>query len=202
MQLVIADTSPISYLIQIGSIDLLPRMFEKIALPLAVQTELSSSRAPLPVRNWMAAPPVWLEIHDTAGLPQVSGLDEGETAALALGEFLRADLLLIDERHGSSIARKRGLRVTGTLGVLDIAGEHGLIDFGQAITNLKRTTFRRPEALLEHFCRNTRVDRQAPSVDSSGPFAIFSQPCTGVGSLLSRLFRLLYPRTRRRYRIP
>lgn len=33
MRLVIADTGPINYLIQIGHIELLPRMFEKVALP-------------------------------------------------------------------------------------------------------------------------------------------------------------------------
>ena len=40
------------------------------------------------VKAWIAAPPVWLEIHDTTGLPLVSGLDEGETAAIALAEIL------------------------------------------------------------------------------------------------------------------
>jgi len=39
----------------------------------------------------------------------VSGLDDGETAAIALAEALHADLLLIDERLGFRIARKRGL---------------------------------------------------------------------------------------------
>jgi predicted nucleic acid-binding protein len=147
--LVIADTGPVNYLIQIGQIELLPRMFEKVAIPLAVQAELSNPLAPLPVQRWIAAPPAWLEIHDTAGLPQVSGLDEGETAAIALAESLHADMLLIDERDGFRAALKKGLRATGTLGLLDIAAERGLIDFALAIKKLERTTFRRPEALLE-----------------------------------------------------
>ena len=46
MRLVIADTGPVNYLILIGHIDLLPRMFERMVLPAAVQTELSSSLAP------------------------------------------------------------------------------------------------------------------------------------------------------------
>jgi predicted nucleic acid-binding protein len=37
VQLVIADTSPINYLIEIGHIDLLSRLFERVALPRAVQ---------------------------------------------------------------------------------------------------------------------------------------------------------------------
>lgn len=147
MRLVIADTGPVNYLIQIGHIGLLPHMFEKVALPLAVQTELSDPRAPLPVQRWIASPPGWLEIHDTAGLPQVSGLDEGETAAIALAESLLAGMLLIDERDGFRVAKRKGLRVTGTLGLLDLAAERGLIDFDEAIKKLERTTFHRPEAL-------------------------------------------------------
>jgi predicted nucleic acid-binding protein len=137
VRLVIADTGPINYLIQIGHIELLPRVFETVALPSAVQAELSNSLAPLPVRRWIAAPPAWLEIHDATALPRVSGLDEGESAAIALAELLHADLLLIDERDGSRVARERGLRVTGTLGFLDLAAERDLVDFAQAIRKLK-----------------------------------------------------------------
>jgi predicted nucleic acid-binding protein len=90
--LVIADTGPFNYLIQIGHVDLPLRMFERVALPSAVQAELSNSRPPLP------------------GVP---GVDEGESAAIALAEFLHADQLLIDEREGSRVARGKGLRVTG-----------------------------------------------------------------------------------------
>ncbi len=82
LRLVIADTGPINYLILIGQANLLPRLFEHVALPRAVERELSDADAPDLVRNWIAAPPMWLEIHDIIGLPQVSGLDEGETAAI------------------------------------------------------------------------------------------------------------------------
>ena len=83
----------------------------------------------------------------------MSGLDEGETAAIALAEFLHADMLLIDEREGFRIAVRKGLRATGTLGLLDIAADRGLVDFAQAITKLEQTTFRRPEALLKTLLR-------------------------------------------------
>jgi predicted nucleic acid-binding protein len=55
----------------------------------------------------------------------------------------------MDERDGVKIARKQGLRVTGTLGVLDLAAERGLVDFAEAVQQLQRTTFHRPEALLQ-----------------------------------------------------
>jgi predicted nucleic acid-binding protein len=107
VQLVIAHTGPLNYLIEIGHIELLPRLFEKVAIPTAVRAELSNSLAPLPVRLRIVTPPLWLEIHETAGLPCISGLDAGEAAAIALAEFLRADLLLIDEREGFRAAKAR-----------------------------------------------------------------------------------------------
>ena len=79
----------------------------------------------------------------------MSGLDEGETAAVALAKYLDADMLLIDERDGFRVAQRKGLRVTGTLGLLDLAAERGLVDFELAIKKLEHTTTRRPAALLD-----------------------------------------------------
>lgn len=125
MWLVIADTSPINYLILIGHIDLLPRLFERVALPSAVQAELSDSDAPPEVQRWIANPPAWLEVHQTSGPLHESGLDEGEAAAIALAEILRADMLLIDERAAFRIAQRKGLRVTGTLWDCSISRRSG-----------------------------------------------------------------------------
>jgi predicted nucleic acid-binding protein len=76
------------------------------------------------------------------------GLDEGETAAIALAEFLAAELLLIDERDGFHAAIRRGIRATGTMGVLDLAAERGLVEFSAVIGALERTSFRLPMAVV------------------------------------------------------
>lgn len=146
----IADTSPINYLIQIGQIELLPRLFERVMIPGTVQTELANSRAPLAVQRWIDNPPGWLEIPETPDYAHLAaeGLDDGESAAIALAESRNAELLLIDDREGVRVATRRGLRTTGTLGVLDLAAAHGLVDFAAAITELERTNFRLPRALL------------------------------------------------------
>lgn len=149
MRLVIADTGPINYLILIRHIDLLARLFERVVLPTAVQDELSDPIAPPAVQRWIADPPPWLEVVETHGLDPIPGLHKGEAVAIALAASLKADLLLIDERAGFRAAEKIGLRVTGTLGVLDIAAERGLIDFAEAIRELERTSFRRPINLIK-----------------------------------------------------
>ncbi|MEO5925956.1 MAG: DUF3368 domain-containing protein [Bryobacteraceae bacterium] len=155
MRLVIADTGPINYLVLIGHIDLLPRLFGKVILPKEVHSELLSARAPASVRAWIAVAPTWLEVHDapTRELRDISlpNIDSGERAAILLCLSLRADLLLMDDRRGVRAAEGTGLRVTGTIGILDLAAERKLVDFAQAIQQLESTNFRRPIELLEHF---------------------------------------------------
>jgi predicted nucleic acid-binding protein len=44
--IVIADTSPTNYLICIGEIDVLPKLYRVVIIPRAVRDELSRDRAP------------------------------------------------------------------------------------------------------------------------------------------------------------
>lgn len=89
----------------------------------------------------------------------MEGLDEGEAAAIALAISLTADLLLMDERKGVAAARGRGLRVTGTIGVLDLAAVRGLINFHEVVDRLRRTSFRAPEELLNSLIRKQTDSR-------------------------------------------
>jgi predicted nucleic acid-binding protein len=45
-------------------------------------------------------------------------LDQGEAEAIALATEIQADVLLIDEKEGRSVARQAGLVVRGVVGVL------------------------------------------------------------------------------------
>jgi predicted nucleic acid-binding protein len=76
-------------------------------------------------------------------------LDLGERAAIALAGTLHADLLLIDDAAGRAEAKRRSLRVTGTLGVLRTAAERGLVNVPELIVRLKATNFHADEALLK-----------------------------------------------------
>jgi predicted nucleic acid-binding protein len=153
VRLVVADAGPLNYLILIGHIELLPVLFEKVALPTTVQSELASSKAPPFVREWIANLPAWVEVREAprsqAEDASLKGIDAGEKAAIQLAASLGADLLLMDDRNGVIAARGKGLRVTGTLGVLDLAAHRDLVNFAQAVNRLRRTTFRIPEALLD-----------------------------------------------------
>ena len=53
----VADTSPICYLILIGEVDLLPKLFSQVLVPEAVLAELLHEDAPSAVRSWASNPP-------------------------------------------------------------------------------------------------------------------------------------------------
>jgi predicted nucleic acid-binding protein len=71
----------------------------------------------------------------------IPGLDAGETAAIALAEEVQAGRLIIDEYRGRKVATERGLRVVGTVGVLELAAEMGFIDLKGAFERVKQTDF-------------------------------------------------------------
>ena len=55
----------------------------------------------------------------------------------------------MDEALGRKVARNKGLKVTGLLGILDRAAQQNLVDFPQAIAALEKTTFRASPKLIK-----------------------------------------------------
>jgi len=141
--IVIADTSPINYLILIEAAEVLQGLYGSVIVPKAVVQELLAARAPSVVRDWISAPPVWLNMHpDPPGDPTLAFLGKGESAALTLAQVLAADKLLIDERAGRVEAERRHLPATGILGVLADAHVAGLLNLDEALRRLRATSFR------------------------------------------------------------
>jgi predicted nucleic acid-binding protein len=140
--IVVADASPLQYLVCIGAIDVLPPLYERVLVAQSVARELQQNNTQAPVRAWMAQPPAWCEIRpDPPSDPTLAFLDPGERAAIPLALAVRADRLLIDDLAGRAEARRRHLVVVGTVGVLADANLAGLLDFEQAITQLRQTNF-------------------------------------------------------------
>lgn len=152
-RLVVADTGPLNYLILAGAIDVLPELFEQILVPAAVYDELTHIDAPAPVRVFVAQRPSWLDVRSSLGRrnddPIDKALDEGERAAIVLAISVRADLILMDDRAGAAVARRRGFAVTGTLGILDLAARRGLVDLATAFAKLRATNFRYPPEIMD-----------------------------------------------------
>jgi len=150
--IVVADASPINYLILIGHIDVLRRLYERVAMPEGVIRELRATGSPPEVQTWAARPPEWIETHRVEVPPDagLEAVDAGEAEAIVLAERMRPDVLLvIDDRDGRREAARRSIPTTGTLGVLNDAARRGMLDLADALGRLSRTTFRASPALLQ-----------------------------------------------------
>ena len=128
-EVVISNTSPIFYLHRLRLLDLLQELYQKIIVPKAVVAELETGR-----RQGEDVPEInsyeWIETRAIRS-PQILGLStdfgSGEAEVLALALEESESLVIIDEKLARKIASLRGLRVTGTAGVLLKAKQEGHI---------------------------------------------------------------------------
>ena len=155
--IVIADTSPINYLILIGEIEILNHLFSRVIIPEAVSVELQHSKAPQAVKDWIDNPPYWLETRkiQTAVDPVLQVLGPGEREAITLATELGANLILMDERKGYEAAVKRNLKVAGTLFVLEAAAAKGFVNLSAALARLQKTSFRISPDLIQKMLNRT-----------------------------------------------
>ena len=141
----VSNTTPLRYLIAIEQEHLLGKLFEKVFVPVAVHEELTDARTPEIVRRRVASLSGWFEVRtvDETRMPTFPvTLHRGERQAILLAEALRADVLLIDEQIGRTIALSRNIPLSGTLGVLERADRMGFVsNFPQVLQRLKASGF-------------------------------------------------------------
>lgn len=120
--MVVTDASPLIALHQIDHLELLRRLFGAVVVPPAVAREVAPS----------VTLPGWITMRSlqqpVAGEILRASLGAGESEAISLAQELRAEWLLLDERSARRLAQALGLRVAGTLGLLNRAKEKGLLD--------------------------------------------------------------------------
>jgi predicted nucleic acid-binding protein len=155
--LVVSDATPLNILCRLGHVWVLERIFGAVMVPPAVVDELTAPGAPEPVRERASSPPDW--VHVVAPTPPFGdfALDPGETEALALAIELRATNILIDERRARRTASQLGLKVTGTVGILETAHRAGLIHLSSAIAALVKTDFHVSRSLLDDTLRRNNL---------------------------------------------
>ena len=157
--IVVADTSPLNYLILIDQASLLNSLFGEVLIPNAVHRELQHPKTPERVQYWITNPPEWLRVRGIQTTPSAPLLivDIGEREAIQLAVEVRADAVLMDEVEGRSVAESFGLRVSGTLGILEQASRLGLIDLRQTFAKLEQTNFRVSPELREALIRRNSL---------------------------------------------
>lgn len=137
---VISDTSCFIVLDKINQLDLLQKLYGRIFTTNEVAEEFGEQ---LP--HWVnvislkdKAKQQLLELH----------VDKGESSAMALAMEWEANLIILDDHKARVIARKLGLNVTGTLGVLINAKKEGFFkSIKPFLRDLKKTNFRITEDL-------------------------------------------------------
>ena len=148
---VVSNATPLIALAWLEQLTLLPRLFETIHIPQAVQDELLHNPDAIGVAEFRAAP--WLEVTPVtdhlAVVMLLDQLDAGESEAIVLAHELQAGLLLMDERRGRRRAVQGGLTIVGTLGILVEARQRGLIGpLASLLEKLQRLPFYMSQALM------------------------------------------------------
>lgn len=155
---VISDTSPISNLLRIGRLHLLAAIYGKVVVPNTVWSELSilqqQGQDIFELTN-----SAWLEVRSPSPSDFLtnlkSELDPGEAEAIAIAIEIGADLLIIDEKAGRTVAHREGLEIIGILGILLEAKHRGLIDLVKPVMEDLRQVarFRMSPILFEEVLR-------------------------------------------------
>jgi predicted nucleic acid-binding protein len=152
----ISNAGPIIHLSWVDRLDLLSDVFEEVLVPPAVRDEVlrvrddvrgaTTIRAAFTASRFLVRP-----VIDRSAVARLrNDLDRGEAEAIALGQEMRHDMVLLDDKKARVRAQALGLSITGTVGILRMARDRELL---QSITpvldQLQRYGFRISALLLQ-----------------------------------------------------
>ncbi len=130
---VVSDSTPLIHLAKLGKLGLLKELYGAIFITMAVyreaveEGELLGEGDALVIKRGVGE---WIRIGEVKGAERIAGkhgLHLGEAASIALALEQGAGLLLMNEREGRGAAKKEGLKVKGTIGVIQEAVKKGVI---------------------------------------------------------------------------
>lgn len=154
--IIVSDTTPLRYLIEIAEVHLLETLFGKVIIPEKVAEELQRPKTPQQVKDWMLARPAWLEVRkaDLSLFTPQKKIDDGEREAFALALKLKADAILLDDKNALPEAKRLNLQTIALFTLLERSAARNLIDLQAAVAAMRKTSFRLPpepaiQAMLE-----------------------------------------------------
>jgi len=143
---VVSNSTPLIALSRINELELLHTIFGIIIIPTAVYNEVVLEGAGRPGVKEVANAS-WITKMEVQNLLAVSmlqmDLDRGEAEAVVLAKELGADYLLVDEKKARRVARSSEMRIMGTVGILGLAAQKGLIsNLDETFNKLEENGFR------------------------------------------------------------
>jgi predicted nucleic acid-binding protein len=125
--LVVADTSALLALAACNGLQFLDALFREVRVPRAVYRECTVPGKPgaLCLAEYLAGKIDDIRLSDF--VIAAAGLGQGELEAMALYKRLQADRLLIDDSRARKVAMINGAVVIGSVGVLILAKDEGLL---------------------------------------------------------------------------
>ena len=155
-RIVIVNATPIISLALIGQLPLLSALYHHVLTPPAVEAEVLAGGtsgigvSELRKYDWIQVTP----LQDPRRADLLSDLDRGEAEVIALAQEINADLVVIDERLARRHAKRLGLTLTGTIGVLLKAKQRNLIPLvSPLIDTLQKNGIRLGDALVAEALR-------------------------------------------------
>ena len=141
-KIIVSDTSCLILLDKIRKLDLLHSLFDIVTITQIVADEFGNKL------------PDYIQIENPKNSTYQkileSFVDIGEASALALALEKKDCLLIIDDNKGRREARQLGLTFTGTLGILIIAKQKGLISsLTEIIKDIQKTDFRLSDSVIK-----------------------------------------------------
>ncbi|MEZ5537186.1 MAG: DUF3368 domain-containing protein [Thiolinea sp.] len=133
MALVIADAGPVIALTKTGQLALLQSLFGEVTLPEAVWQETQAKDAPDSRMIQQARQAGWLRVEPVVVSRRFPlSLHDGECQALQLAYDKENALLILDDQFARREAIRMKLNFIGTVKVLAVAEQQGLIDSAEA----------------------------------------------------------------------
>ncbi|MCD6289567.1 MAG: DUF3368 domain-containing protein [Anaerolineae bacterium] len=170
----VLNASPIIVLARIGQEHLLRALTNGVMVPRAVVTEIEAGPADDPARHLIAEG--YLTIVEAAPVPEILAWDlgAGETAVLSYALSKPGWMAILDDAAARKCARSFGLRFKGTLAVVILAKQRGLIPSAtEVLCSLLNTGFHLDENVIREALSRTvgeKLKKSRPKAAGNTPY--------------------------------
>ena len=124
---VVFNSSPLIALAKLGYLDIAVNLFEKALAPRGVLEEIMAKKDEVSSQVLELINKKALEVREVGAVPFYSGLHRGELEAIALAKETNS-IVILEDLKARKAARVEGLRIIGTLGILKVLKDGGIIE--------------------------------------------------------------------------